>query len=266
MERPSRIIAPMWIAVVVAIGCGGSKPQDAAAKPPRADEPVQVAQAPAEVGPAAGGSAAIQGSVRFEGSAPGMEALKMDADPVCQQQHATPVTSEEVVVNANGTLKNVFVYVKEGVKGTFPAPTQPAVLDQSGCQYKPHVLGLQANQPLEIVNSDGTLHNINAKPASNQPFNVAQPIKGMKTKKAFAKPEVMVRFKCNVHPWMSAYAGVVAHPFFAVSDAEGVFSIAGLPAGTYVLEAWHEQYGTKTQTVSVKDGETKAVEFAFTGE
>ena len=116
---------------------------------------------------------------------------------------------------------------------------------------------------MEIVNSDSTLHNINAKPTVNQPFNIAQPIKGMKSTKKFAKPEVMVKFKCNVHPWMHAYAGVFEHPYFGVSGDDGSFAITGLPAGTYVIEAWHEQYGTKTQTVTVADGESKSIELTF---
>jgi len=255
------------LAVLVVIGCGG-KPQDAAAKTDRAasSEPaMQLAAAPAEAQPVpGGGSATVEARVRFLGTAPARPKVKMDADPVCQQQHATPVESEEVVVNSNQTLRNVFVYVRDGLTGTFPAPSAPATLEQSGCWYHPHVLGLQVNQPFDIVNSDATLHNINAKPMANTPFNIAQPVKGMKTTKKFAKPEVMVKFKCNVHPWMSAYAGVLTHPFFAVSDEQGTATIKGLPAGTYTLEAWHETYGTQLQTVTVADGETKSVEFTFT--
>jgi len=119
------------------------------------------------------------------------------------------------------------------------------------------------NQPFDIINSDATLHNINAKPTANTSFNIAQPVKGMKTTKKFTKPEIMVKFKCNVHPWMSAYAGVLDHPFFGVSDEQGAVTIAGLPAGTYTLEAWHETFGTQTQSVSVGDGETTSVEFTF---
>jgi len=190
----------------------------------------------------------------------------MDADPVCQQQHATAVRSEDVVVNGNGTLKNVFVYVKEGVHGAYSAPTTPVTLEQVGCWYRPHIFGLQVNQPLEIVNSDATLHNVNAKPMINVPFNLAQPVQGMKSLKKFTKPEIMVKFKCNVHPWMNAYGGVLDHPFFGVSDDQGAVTIVGLPAGTYTLEAWHEVYGTQTQTVTVGDGEKKTVAFSFTAQ
>ena len=259
-------LSPVGVAILVAIGCGGGKPQDASATPKAgaADPPIQLAQAPAEAQPAGGaGSASVQGTVRFDGTAPSPEAVQMAADPVCQQQHASPVYSEEAVVNENGTLKHVFVYVKEGVTGVFPAPTTPVVLDQSGCWYLPHVFGIQVNQPLEIVNSDPTLHNVNAKPGQNRPFNIAQPVKGMKASKTFATPELGVKFKCNVHPWMSAYGHVMAHPYFSVSGSDGAFAITGLPAGTYVLEAWHETYGTETQTVSVAEGESKSAEFTF---
>ena len=187
----------------------------------------------------------------------------MDADPVCQQQHTSPMYSEEVVVNDNKTLKNVFVYVKEGVKGPFPAPTTPATMTQMGCWYQPHVFGLQVDQPFDIVNADATLHNVNAKPTSNPPFNIAQPVKGMKSTKKFSKPEVMVTFKCNVHPWMHAFAGVLDHPFFSVTGTDGAFAISGLPAGTYTIAAWHEKYGTQTQTVTVGDGESTSVDVTF---
>ena len=267
----TRIISPV-VAIVIAIGCSG-KPQDAAATSRGSGDsaaPIQLAQVAATPTPAAGGSdsattggASIRGTIRFDGTAPSQEKIQMSADPVCQQQHATPVYAEDVAVNSNGTLKNVFIYVKSGVQGSFPVPTQPVTLQQSGCWYAPHVFGIQANQPLEIVNNDSTLHNINAKPTSNQPFNVAQPVKGMKTTKKFTTPEIMVKFKCNVHPWMNAYAGVRDNPFFSTSGDNGSFAIAGLPAGTYTIEAWHEKFGTQTQEVTVGNGETKSIDFTF---
>ena len=260
----SPMLSPVLLAILVAIGCGGGKPQDASATTEGQAQtaPVtQAAQPPAAAQLA--GSASIQGTIHLDGAPPQPAKVRMDADPMCQQLHASPVTAEDVVVNTNGGLKNVFVYVKEGAKGPFAVPAQPATINQQGCWYTPHVVGLQVNQPFEIVNSDATLHNINAKPKSNTPFNIAQPTQGMKSTKKFAKPELGVTLKCNVHPWMHAYANVVDNPYFGVSGADGAFTISGLPAGTYVIEAWHEQYGTQTQTVSVNDGETKSADFTF---
>lgn len=209
--------------------------------------------------------ATVTGKVSFEGTAPAREKIKMAADPVCQQQHADAAYKEDLVIN-NGTLQNVVVYIKEGLKpGSVPAPKDPVVLTQEGCTYHPHVFAIQVGQPLEIVNSDSTLHNINAQPKMNKRFNVAQPTKGMKTVKTFDKAEVPVPLKCNVHPWMGAYAVVLDHPFFGISDANGNFILNNLPAGTYTLEAWHETLGTQTQSITVADGETKSVSFTFKG-
>ncbi len=212
----------------------------------------------------AAGTATVSGKVAYEGAAPSRERIKMAADPVCQQQHKEPALSEDLVVN-NGALQNVFVYVKEGLSGGFPAPKEPVVLNQQGCAYTPHVFGIQAGQPLEIVNSDSTLHNINAQPKTNKRFNIAQPVKGMKSTKTFDQPEIGIPFKCNVHPWMASYGHALNHPFFGVSDSNGGFSLKNLPAGTYTIEAWHEKLGTQTQSVTVADGETKQVSFSFKG-
>jgi hypothetical protein len=210
-------------------------------------------------------SATLRGSVVFKGIAPAPVKIKMASDPACQQSHPQGIMAEDYVVGKAGGLKNVFVYVKQGLGGkTFPAAAAPATITQKGCQYTPHVIGVQTNQPLEIVNDDATLHNVNAQTKINAGFNFAQPVQGMKTVKTFGKQEVMVPFICNVHPWMKAYIGVVDHPFFAVSDDAGKFEINGLPAGTYVLEAWHEKLGTSQQKVTVKDGESKSVSFVFT--
>jgi plastocyanin len=161
----------------------------------------------------------------------------------------------------------VFVYVKSGLAGkTFDTPKEPIVIDQKGCHYVPHVFGMMAKQPLKIVNSDDTLHNIHAQPSKSKEFNIGQPNKGMETTRTFASPEVMVHFKCDVHPWMSAYVGVLDHPFYSVSGEDGTFSIKGLPAGEYEIVAWHEKYGEKTQKVKVGDGEGKTADFSFKAE
>ena len=198
----------------------------------------------------------------FEGQPPAAEKIKADADPKCKLMHPEGVVADAVVVNPNGTLKNVFVYIKEGVSGKFEAPKTPVVFNQVGCQYSPKVFGIQVNQPLEIVNSDDTLHNVHALPTVNQQFNLGMHIKGMKLKKTFTKPEGMVKIKCEVHPWMGAYAGVVEHPFYGVTGDTGTADIKDLPPGEYVLEAWHEKYGTQTQKVTVTD-QNQDVAFQF---
>ncbi len=227
---------------------GDSKPATAAGNVPQAL--------------AASGSATIKGKATLSGSPPTLAKIKMSADPICQQQHTAPVWSEEVVANSDGTLRNVFVYVASGIPPA-AAPKEPLVLNQEGCLYTPHVFGIQVGQPLEIRNSDSTLHNINAQPKANKKFNIAQPVKGMKTVKTFDKPELAISFKCNVHPWMVAYGHVLDHPFFGVTNASGVFTIQNLPAGTYTIEAWHEKYGVKSQEVTVADGQTQEISFAF---
>jgi len=223
------------------------------------------AAAPAAGGAPAAGSATVTGKVAFDGAAPTMPQIKMDADAFCKSEHKEPVYEQEVVVNPNKTLQWVLVYVKEGVTGTYPAPTTPVTLDQHGCQYHPHIFGIQAGQPLKILNSDGTLHNIHALPKKNAEFNIGQPFKGMETVKKFDNVEVPLRFKCDVHKWMGAYTGVFNHPFFAVTNDQGTFEIKNLPPGNYVIEAWHEKYGTQTQNVTITGSEAKTVDFAFKG-
>jgi len=238
------------VALLVACGGGGDTTETKAAAPPApAPEPV-----------AAGGSGSITGLVSYTGEDTDAE-INMDADPVCASAHSDGVSSQAILA-AGGNLANVFVYVKEGVSGSHSAPSDPVVLDQVGCAYAPHVAGIQTGQELIIRNSDPTLHNVHALPEINAEFNQGQPFQNMELKKTFDKSEVMVRFKCDVHPWMSAYMGVVDHPYFAVSGTDGSFSIDGLAAGDYVVETWHETLGTRTQNVTVGDGAV-AVSFDY---
>jgi hypothetical protein len=195
---------------------------------------------------------AVTGSVKFTGAKPAMPAIDMSDEAKCKAKYPATPHEEMVVVNPNGTLANVFVYVKAGLPAgyTAPKPAGPVVLDQNGCRYHPHVFGMLVGQTLQIKNSDGILHNIKAKGVKNRPFNISQP-SVMTSEKTFTAPEVMVPLECNVHGWMHAWAGVLPHPFFAVTGADGSFSIKGLPPGTYTIEAWHEKYGTQTATVTV---------------
>jgi len=187
----------------------------------------------------------------------------MAADPSCAKQHSTPALNEEVVADAKGALQNVVVFVADGLGDrTFDPPTQPAVIEQKGCVYQPHVLALQANQRLEVVNDDPTSHSVHATPVSNREWNKAEP-PGTRVDEAFAREEVAIPVKCNVHPWMRSYVAVFKHPYFVVTGTDGSFDLRNLPPGTYTIEAWHEKLGTATQKITVGANDTKAIDFAF---
>jgi len=251
MTRRIATVALALLTGVFAAACGGGS-QETAAPPPPVENPVD---------PATAGS--VAGKVTFEGAAPKLSPLRMDSDPNCAQQSAT-APDESVVVGGDGALQNVFVYVKDGLGSLrFPVPSTAVVLDQKGCRYVPHVLGAQVGQRVEVLNSDPTLHNVHAVPMANREFNTGQPIPGMKHIHQFTAREVMVPFKCDVHPWMRAYVGVLDHPFFAVTGADGSFELKGLPPGTYTIEAWHETLGTQTQMVTIGAKETGTVAFSF---
>ncbi|MBI4428039.1 MAG: carboxypeptidase regulatory-like domain-containing protein [Ignavibacteriales bacterium] len=205
----------------------------------------------------------VTGKVSFEGKPAAPARLRMDADKFCAMAHKAPVLSEELVVNKNGTLKNVLIYVKDGIGGKkFDTPKTPVVFDQKGCIYKPHVLGVMAGQELQVKNSDNTLHNVHALPKVNQGFNQGQPVPGT-MKKNFPKPEAPFKVKCEVHSWMGAYIGVFSHPFYSVTGDDGSFVIKDLPAGEYTVEAWHEKYGTQTMKVKVDATGKATVNFSY---
>ncbi len=226
-------------------------------KPAEATEPA----APVDLA----GGATITGKVLFTGAKPKAAVLRMDAEPSCAKEHAGPVYSQEVVLNDNGTLDYVLVYVKEGLGDKrFQPIQQKVVLDQKGCLYEPHVFGVVAGQDFEIANSDPTTHNIHPLPKTNREWNQSMPPKGENLKKSFPRPEI-IPVKCNVHPWMRSYIGVFKHPFFAVTGKDGTFEIKGLPPGQYTIEAWHEKLGVMEQKVTVAAKESKSVDFTFKG-
>lgn len=237
--------------VVVLVGCGGDGDEGSTG----ADATSTAAVTPA-------GTASVSGSINFAGTAPSPQALNLDRE--CQELRDDQALSQNVVVNDNETLQWVFVYVKEGLENQeFAVSSDEVVLDQEGCMYQPHVIGLQTGQTLKILNSDPLLHNIHALPEDNRSFNFGMPNAGQEREQSFRVPEVMVRIKCDVHPWMEAWAGVTEHPYHGVSGEDGSFSIDNLPAGDYVIEAWHEEYGTQTQNVTVGDGESATLDFTF---
>jgi plastocyanin len=249
------------------VACGGGGGGDEAAAPEggAAEQPADsggetAAESP--VDPATAGS--ISGKVTFTGTAPENEPIDMEGEPDCAAAYTEPPTAETYVVGPGGELANAFVYVKEGLgEMAFPAPTTPVTLDQSGCRYHPHVLGVQVGQPLEIVNSDPVGHNIHPVPAENRGFNLSQPKQGMTSEKTFTQPEVMIPVGCDVHNWMSAWIGVLNHPYFAVTGEDGSFELPNLPPGTYTIAAWHEDLGEQTQEVTVEASGAATADLTF---
>ena len=253
----SRFESVICLLLVVAVGaCGGGDADDAAVGG-------EDAEAPAGAGAAAQieNPATITGTVSFAGTAPAPEPIDMSEEPTCAEKHQEPPVMTRVALN-DGRLANVFVYVREGLTGEYPAAGPAPVLDQEGCEYHPHVLGVQTGQQFIIRNSDGLLHNINANPSVNRGFNMGQPT-SMEGRRSFSEPEIMIPVRCDAHGWMEAYIGVVDHPYFAVTGEDGSFRIENLPAGTYVIEAWHETLGTQTMNVTVGPNESGMADFSY---
>lgn len=221
--------------------------------------------------PAAMGTASIRGTVKFEGTPPVREPVRMGrADPTCHKTHdGRPPLQEDVVVNENGTLRDVIVSVKTGLKpGSYDVTSEPAVLNQVGCVYEPHVLSLQAGQELKILNSDDTVHNVNGQGKVNEKFNFSMlsskaPPRIVKFEKAEYPP---LKIKCDVHPWMLSWAAVFDHPYHDVTGLQGSFEIGKLPAGSYTIEAWHRHYGTQTVEVTLADGEQAELNLSYKAE
>jgi len=206
------------------------------------------------------GPGTIKGTVLYEGEPPERPAQKRDRDPVCAKN---PQLADDVIVT-KGKLKDVLVRVKNGTAGTYPAPTEPATLDQQGCLYAPHVLGVRAGQKLRVHNGDGTFHNVHGTIAGKSAWNKPQAAKSADLSlDTSTQAGDVIEIACDVHPWMHAYAVVQDHPFFAVTDAAGTFEIKGLPAGTYTLEAWHPTFGMKTLTVKIGVGKLASVNARF---
>ncbi len=210
-------------------------------------------------------AATISGTIKYDGDVPKFNEIKMDADPVCVTHHTTPVYPQTLVVGEGNTLGNVFVYIKSGLpKKDYPAPAEPVVIDQKGCQYTPHVTGAMVGQTIKFLNPDGTLHNIHAICKINQELNTAMPKFRTEITKVFDKEEFMFPLKCDVHPWMNAWIAIMSHPFFSTTHTDGKFKIENIPAGSYEIEVWHEKLGTQKSYVTFNGNETKEVKFVFT--
>jgi len=208
-------------------------------------------------------SGTIRGHLQLAGKLPGNPIIRMGVDPKCAALNAGKrVVQETVMASADGSLANVFV----SLQGTFPptpVPSTPITIDQQGCVYRPRVIGIRAGQTLEFHNGDGLLHNVRSVSAQGNEFNVGQPPAAPVFRFTPAHEELMLRVKCDIHSWMTTYVGVISHPYFAVSGAEGAFSIANVPAGTRTIQAWHERYGVLTKSVTVKAGAVATVDFTY---
>jgi hypothetical protein len=253
----------IWIGMGVACaltlsGCGGgSEPKKEAAAPPAASAPaVDDANA-----------ATITGKVSYDGPKVTPKTIDMSAKPECIKANPTPVKVQELMTNDAGAVQYAFVYIKSGLPDR-TWPTQAAVeLDQKGCMYVPHVIGVVANNNIEVKNNDPANHNIHPLPKNNQEWNESQPPGSEPKMKTFAREEVMVPVKCNVHPWMRAYIGVLPHPFFAVTSDDGSYTIKGLPPGTYTITVWHEKLAPNgiDQQITVGPKESKTSDFTLKG-
>jgi plastocyanin len=211
-----------------------------------------------------GDEGSIRGTVFLTGRPPANPRIDQSADPACVARN--PRARTEWIVGRKGRLAGVFVYIKTGApldEYSFAAATPRVVLDQQGCRFIPHVLGMQTSQTLEVRNSDPTTHNVHGTPKLNPEWNQSQPAGGTPLIMKFGHSELMVPIKCNQHPWMKAYVGVLSHPFFAVSDRNGAFTIEGLPPGNYTLGTWHEKFEDRTIDVTITSSSNQTVSFSF---
>jgi len=265
MKKQTRV----WLVVSIALSLAALG--SACSKTP---EPVNDGGGAATAAKYTGPTGTVTGVVSFNGTAPAPTKIDSTADPVCGKQN--PNLETEITVVKDGKLANAFVYIKDGTTTdgkkvgdfTWDTPTAAAQLDQNGCHYRPHVLGVQTNQKISITNSDPTTHNIHPTPKQNPEWNQSQPSGAAPIEKSFARSEILVPVKCNQHPWMKAYIGVMKTPFFAVSADNGSFTIKGVPAGTYTVAAWHEggvDGTTKTVQVTVPANGSATADFAFEG-
>jgi hypothetical protein len=247
------------LAAVLAIA-GCSKKEETPATAEKAAAP-----APAATPIDAATAATITGTVKLDGAAPKTARFKTDSDPFCSKAHASePLMAEEVVTGPGGALANVIIYVKSGLENrSFPTPANTVELNQVGCQYKPHVLAAMVNQPLSIVNSDQTTHNIHPTPANNRDWNKSQSPGADKISDSFAREEITIPVKCQVHSWMKCYIGVFKNPYFKVTSTDGAFELKNLPPGDYTIAAWQEKYGTQEQKITVGAKESKKIDFVF---
>ena len=207
-------------------------------------------------------AATISGKITYKSLAP-RQKLRIDEDPECERMNPRGLLDETLIVN-DGALANVFVYVKKGLEGKqFSPATEAVTIEQKGCRFSPHVLGIRVSQTLRVTNSDALTHNIHPQPHMNREWNQSQAEGALALERRFARPELMIPVKCNIHSWMRAYVSAVEHPYFAVTDSNGSFEIKGLPPGDYVIEALHEKLGARELPVRLAPSAHETADFVF---
>jgi plastocyanin len=251
----------LFCAMALLAACSGNKTET---KEPQAKSKPAAAPSYFKVDPATAGT--LTGTIQYTGRRPARQRIDMSGDPACVEAHHGKAYDESIVVNPNRTLANVFVYIKSGLEGkNFEVPAVPVTIDQQGCWFRPRVLGIQVGQTLRVTNSDPVTHNIHPLAEINREWNHSQGQGDAPLARKFLKPEVMIRVKCNIHSWMHAFIGVLDHPYFAVTGADGTFEIGNVPPGNYVLEAWQETLGTQEQKIVVTPSGKIETNFSFKG-
>ncbi len=257
MRKSLPVLVIVALVALVSAACGAATSSASATL----DHSPASAQHAKKVDAATAGS--VSGKVMLGGPAPAPEMMRVAVDPTCIQAMGTTAKSDAILIGADGAIQNAFVYIKDALGDyTFDMPAAAVVLDQVGCRYAPRIFGVRVGQPVEMVNSDATMHNVHAMPMVNQEFNRGMPQQHSRMTQIFTAPEQMVRFKCDLHSWMNAYGGVMPHPFFAVTGADGAFSLKSVPPGKYEVVVWHEKLGTSTETVEI--GNSQAVSLNVT--
>jgi plastocyanin len=287
MKQPTFYVV-LALALFVALACFLRRPPREE-RPPRPDpERAPVVEPPTPRGPVVGGReplgpsslpptsvpaavavavpvgspGILRGRVRIQGEPPKRRTARMDIDPKCAARHAGPVLVDDIVADSNGFVQWAFVYVQTGLKGPAPPPPQsPVTLDQIACTFTPHMVGVRVGQPVAILNSDSLLHNVHGLPFENKEFNIGLPEAGMEIVRRFDKPEVMIKLKCDIHPWMTSWVGVMDHPYFSVTNETGSYGIPALPPGRYTVQAWHEKYVTVTSDIDLPPGGDVVLDF-----
>jgi plastocyanin len=254
--RPIHFLQFCCAAALLA-GCSGK---------PKTQQPSTAKSEPApvyfQVDPETAGT--VTGQIHFQGKRPAPKVIDMSEEPACVEAHHGKAYDESLVVSKKGGLANAFIYIKSGLAGkTFAIPTTPVTIDQSGCWFRPRVLGIQVGQILKVVNSDPVTHNIHPMAEINRAWNHSQGAGDPPIDRKFTKPEIMIPVKCNIHSWMHAFIGVLDHPYFAVSHDDGTFEIKNLPPGAYTIAVWQEKLGTQEQQVTVPPHGKAEANFTF---